>query len=169
MMKRLVRSAAIIGASVALLTGAARADAIIDWNLKTLELTRAAQTPGSAQARTLALVHVAMSDAVNSVRGRFTRYNATVAASPAASAEAAAASAARKVLNAIFLYHCVKAGLDMAIIHPSHVVPLGEIPAEERELAEDLIFYRRPDALQRYIEHFEGRVETLLAMTVPSL
>ena len=68
--------------------------------------------------------------------------------------------AARRVLNAIFLYHCVKAGLDMAIIHPSHVVPLGEIPAEERELAEDLIFYRRPDALQRYIEHFEGRTDT---------
>jgi 5-methyltetrahydrofolate--homocysteine methyltransferase len=68
--------------------------------------------------------------------------------------------AARRVLNAIFLYYCVKAGLDMAIIHPSHVVPLGEIPAEERELAEDLIFYRRPDALQRYIEHFEGRTDT---------
>jgi 5-methyltetrahydrofolate--homocysteine methyltransferase len=66
---------------------------------------------------------------------------------------------ARRVLNAVFLYHCVKAGLDMAIIHPSHVLPLGEIPAEERELAEDLIFYKRPDALQRYIEHFEGRTE----------
>ena len=47
----------------------------------------------------------------------------------------------------------------MAIIHPSHVVPLGEIPAEERELAEDLIFNRRPDALQRFIEHFEGRTD----------
>jgi 5-methyltetrahydrofolate--homocysteine methyltransferase len=68
--------------------------------------------------------------------------------------------AARKVLNAVFLYHCVQAGLDLAIVHPSHVVPLGEIPAEERELAEDLIFARRPDALQRYIERFEGRVES---------
>jgi 5-methyltetrahydrofolate--homocysteine methyltransferase len=74
--------------------------------------------------------------------------------------------AARRVLNAIFLYHCVKAGLDMAIIHPSHVVPLGEIPAEERELAEDLIFYRRPDALQRYIEHFEGRVDSDISNAV---
>jgi 5-methyltetrahydrofolate--homocysteine methyltransferase len=68
--------------------------------------------------------------------------------------------AARKVLNAVFLYHCVQAGLDLAIVHPSHVVPLGEIAAEERELAEDLVFNRRPDALQRYIEHFEGRTET---------
>ena len=55
--------------------------------------------------------------------------------------------AARAVLNAVFLYHCVKAGLDLAIVNPAHVVPFAEIPAEERELAEDLIFNRRPDAL----------------------
>jgi 5-methyltetrahydrofolate--homocysteine methyltransferase len=67
--------------------------------------------------------------------------------------------AARRVLNAVFLYHCVRAGLDLAIVHPSHVVPFAEIPAEERELAEDLVFARKPDALQHYIEHFEGRVE----------
>ncbi len=67
--------------------------------------------------------------------------------------------AARRVLNAVFLYHCVQAGLDLAIIHPSHVVPFTEIPAEERELAEDLIFARRPDALARYIAFFEGRTE----------
>ncbi|CAN5888522.1 methionine synthase [soil metagenome] len=64
---------------------------------------------------------------------------------------------ARRVLNAVFLYHAVEAGLDLAIIHPSHVLPFAEIPAEERELAEDLIFARRADALQRYIEFFEGR------------
>ena len=66
---------------------------------------------------------------------------------------------ARRVINAVFLYHAVKAGLDLAIIHPSHVVPFGEIPNDERELAEDLVFNRRPDALQRIIEHFEGRTE----------
>mgnify|MGYP003345432076 CR=1 FL=1 len=48
--------------------------------------------------------------------------------------------AARKVVNAVFLQHAMRAGLDLAIIHPSHVVPYAEIPAEERELAED---YRR--------------------------
>lgn len=67
--------------------------------------------------------------------------------------------AARRVVNAIFLYHAIKAGLDLAIVHPSHVIPLGEIPAEERELAEDLIFNRRPDALARIIEQYEGRTE----------
>ncbi len=64
---------------------------------------------------------------------------------------------ARPTLNSVMLYHCVQAGLDMAIVNPAHVTPYAEISAEERELAEDLIFNRRPDALQRYIEYFEGR------------
>jgi 5-methyltetrahydrofolate--homocysteine methyltransferase len=69
-------------------------------------------------------------------------------------------ASARPTLNSIMLYHCVKAGLDMAIVNPAHIKPYAEIPADEKELAEDLIFNRRPDALQRYIEYFEGRTET---------
>jgi len=67
--------------------------------------------------------------------------------------------AARKVINAVFLYHCIKAGLDLAIVHPSHVVPFAEIPENERKLAEDLIFNRTPDALQHVIEAWEGKTE----------
>ncbi len=66
---------------------------------------------------------------------------------------------ARPTLNSVMLYHCVRAGLDMAIVNPAHIKPYAEIPAEERELAEDLIFNRRPDALQRYIASFEGKTE----------
>lgn len=62
---------------------------------------------------------------------------------------------ARPVLNSVMLYHAVQAGLDMAIINPAHVTAYADIPTEARELAEDLIFNRRPDALQRYIEYFE--------------
>ena len=61
------------------------------------------------------------------------------------------------MLNSVFLHHCVKAGLDMAIVNPAHVQPYAEIPAEERALADDLVFNRRPDALQRFIEHFAAR------------
>ncbi len=64
---------------------------------------------------------------------------------------------ARPVLNSVFLYHCVKAGLDMAIVNPAHNTPYADISAGERELAEDLIFNRRADALQRYIEYFEAK------------
>ena len=56
---------------------------------------------------------------------------------------------ARPALNSIMLHHCVQAGLDMAIINPAHVTPYADIPAEEKELSEDLIFNRRADALDR--------------------
>ncbi len=62
---------------------------------------------------------------------------------------------ARAVLNSVFLYHAVQAGLDMAIVNPAQITPYAEVDDAERQLAEDLIFDRRPDALQRYIEHFE--------------
>ncbi|HFC08813.1 MAG TPA: methionine synthase [Chloroflexi bacterium] len=65
--------------------------------------------------------------------------------------------AARPVINSVFLYHAVQAGLDMAIVNPARITPYADIPEEERELAEDLIFNRRPDALQRVIEFYEGR------------
>jgi 5-methyltetrahydrofolate--homocysteine methyltransferase len=62
---------------------------------------------------------------------------------------------ARPVLNSIMLYHCVQAGMDMAIINPAHVTPYADIHTDEKEMAEDLLFNRRTDALQRYIEYYE--------------
>ena len=63
--------------------------------------------------------------------------------------------AARAVLNSVFLHHAIDAGLDAAIVNPTHVRPIYEISDVERELADDLIFDRRPDALERCIAHFE--------------
>jgi 5-methyltetrahydrofolate--homocysteine methyltransferase len=63
--------------------------------------------------------------------------------------------AARGVLNSVFLYHAVQAGLDMAIVNPAHITPYAEIPAEQRKLADDLIFNTDPDALPRFIQYFE--------------
>jgi 5-methyltetrahydrofolate--homocysteine methyltransferase len=62
---------------------------------------------------------------------------------------------ARPVLNSIMLYHAVQAGLDMAIVNPAHITPYAEILIEEREITEDLIFNRHPDALQHFIEYYE--------------
>src|SRR5919202_3095783 len=64
--------------------------------------------------------------------------------------------AARGVLNSVFLYHCVQAGLDLAIVNPVHLTPYAEIPSEQRALAEDLVFNRREDALPRFLAAFEG-------------
>ena len=64
-------------------------------------------------------------------------------------------SAARGALNSVFLYHAVKAGLDMAIVNPAHITPYSEIPDEQRQVAEDLIFNSDGDALPRFIQYFE--------------
>ena len=64
---------------------------------------------------------------------------------------------ARSVLNSVFLHHCVEAGLDLAMVNPNHITPYSEIPTEERELADDLVFDRREDALERFIAHFESK------------
>ena len=62
---------------------------------------------------------------------------------------------ARAVLNSVFLHHCVQAGLDAAIVNPAHVRPYFEIPDSERKLADDMVFNKSPDALQKFIEHFD--------------
>ena len=64
---------------------------------------------------------------------------------------------ARSALNSVFLHHCVEAGLDLAMVNPNHITPYAEIPDEERELADDLVFNRREDALERFIAHFESK------------
>ncbi|MGZ4214866.1 MAG: homocysteine S-methyltransferase family protein [Solirubrobacteraceae bacterium] len=64
---------------------------------------------------------------------------------------------ARSALNSVFLHHCVEAGLDLAMVNPNHITPYAEIPEAERELADDLVFNRREDALERFIAHFESK------------
>src|SRR5215204_4141895 len=66
---------------------------------------------------------------------------------------------ARSVLNSVFLHHCVEAGLDLAMVNPNHITPYAEIGEEERVLADDLVFNRSDDALERFIAHFESKGE----------
>ena len=66
---------------------------------------------------------------------------------------------ARAVLNSVFLHHCVQAGLDLAMVNPNHITPYAEIPDEERELTDDLVFNRSEDALEKFIAHFESQGE----------
>lgn len=68
------------------------------------------------------------------------------------------APAARRVLNSIFLHHAVEAGLDAAILNAGRVLPLAEIPGEQRRLAENLVFARAggADPLEAFLQSFEG-------------
>jgi hypothetical protein len=76
----------------------AHADVITDWNATTNGLV-ANDVGNNPRLRTLAIVHVAMSDAINTVQNRYVRVVATHPAAPGASAEAAAAAAAQHVLT----------------------------------------------------------------------
>ena len=59
----------------------------------------------------------------------------------------------RAVLNSVFLYHCVQAGLDMAIVNPAaRAAVRRDRRGRPRELAEDLIFDRDPQALATFID-----------------
>ena len=69
-------------------------------------------------------------------------------------------AAARHVLNSVYLDHAMKRGLTGAIVHASKIMPLHKIPAEEVEIAEDLIFDRRRDGydpLQAFMALFADR------------
>jgi 5-methyltetrahydrofolate--homocysteine methyltransferase len=76
------------------------------------------------------------------------------------------AKQAREVVNSVFLYYCVKAGLDMAILNPADIRPYAAIPNDERLLAEDLIFDKDPGALPRLIEYFAGKTPSTASTTV---
>ncbi len=67
------------------------------------------------------------------------------------------AKPAREVLNSVFLYHSVKAGLDLAILNPADIKPYSSIPEEERRLADNLVFNKEPDALAKFIQYFAGK------------
>jgi 5-methyltetrahydrofolate--homocysteine methyltransferase len=65
--------------------------------------------------------------------------------------------AGREVLNSVMLYHCVQAGLDMAIVNSEKLERYPSIPEEERRLAEDLIWWRGDDPIAAFAAHFRAR------------
>jgi 5-methyltetrahydrofolate--homocysteine methyltransferase len=65
--------------------------------------------------------------------------------------------AGREVLNSVMLYHCVQAGLDLAIVNSEKLERYPSIPEEERRLAEDLIWWRGGDPIAAFAAHFRSR------------
>lgn len=62
--------------------------------------------------------------------------------------------AGREVLNAVYLYHCTKAGLDYAIVNTEKLERYASIPEEERRLAERLIYETSDETLAEFVAHF---------------
>jgi 5-methyltetrahydrofolate--homocysteine methyltransferase len=58
----------------------------------------------------------------------------------------------REAMHSVFLYHAIQAGMDMGIVNAGQLTIYDDIPAELRELCEDVILNRRPDATDRLLE-----------------
>jgi 5-methyltetrahydrofolate--homocysteine methyltransferase len=65
--------------------------------------------------------------------------------------------AGREVLNSVFLYHCVKAGLDLAIVNSEKQMRYPSIPEEERRLCEDLLFNRGEDPIGAFALFYKSK------------
>ena len=71
-------------------------------------------------------------------------------------------NAVREAMHSAFLYHAIRAGLDMAIVNAGQLAVYEDIDKELLELVEDVLLNRRPDATERLIRFAErlGQKET---------
>src|SRR5467141_861754 len=121
--------------AAALLGASARADVVTDWNMTTNALV-AKDVGNNPKLRTLAMVHVAMSDAINTVQNRYTRVIATLPVAQGASAESAAATAARQILTQI--YPEQKAKIEEAYAASLKAIPHGPAKTEGIKLGREV-------------------------------
>jgi 5-methyltetrahydrofolate--homocysteine methyltransferase len=67
----------------------------------------------------------------------------------------------RESIHSVFLYHAIKAGMNMGIVNPAQLVIYDDIEPELKERVEDVILNRRPDGTDRLLEiadQFKGEV-----------
>lgn len=62
----------------------------------------------------------------------------------------------REAMNAVFLYHAIRAGLDMGIVNAGQLAVYEEIPKDLLEYVEDVLLNRRPDATERLVTFSES-------------
>jgi 5-methyltetrahydrofolate--homocysteine methyltransferase len=66
----------------------------------------------------------------------------------------------REAMHSVFLYHAIQAGMDMGIVNAGQLAVYDDLPAELRELAEDVVLNRRADSTDRLLEaaeRFKGK------------
>ncbi|WP_124642290.1 methionine synthase [Amniculibacterium aquaticum] len=64
-------------------------------------------------------------------------------------------NAVREAMHSVFLYHAIKAGMNMGIVNPTMLEVYDEIPKELLELVEDVMLDRRDDATERLLDYSE--------------
>src|SRR5688572_29860048 len=95
-----MKLALVIGGLLA--STVACADVITDWDEKAVAAGYTARQGPPPHSRVVAMVHLAMFEAVNSIDGRYRPYRARLAVEPGTSREAAAAAAAHYVLARVY-------------------------------------------------------------------
>ena len=132
---------------VALFGSPARTDVIMDWNAKADAIAAEKQITPSPHARALAILHVAMFEAVNAIERRYDPYKLNLTADRSTSKEAAAASAGYHVLVA--LYPDQKTDLDATFVAMLAGIVEGESKTKGVDLgkkaAADIIALRADD------------------------
>jgi 5-methyltetrahydrofolate--homocysteine methyltransferase len=62
----------------------------------------------------------------------------------------------REAIHSVFLYHAIRAGMDMGIVNAGALMIYDDVPAELRERVEDVVLNRRTDATERLLEIAES-------------
>jgi len=109
--------------SLLLITAAARADAVLDWNTIAVDTAVANKQNPFAQARYAAIVQLAVFEAVNAITQEYQPYLGTITALPDASPDAAAIEAAYKVLSTYF-----SDPASLAVLSAARTQSLSSIP-----------------------------------------
>ena len=143
---------------VALFGSPARTDVIMDWNAKADAIAAEKQITPSPHGRALAILHVAMFEAVNAIERRYNPYKLNFTADRSTSKEAAAASAGYHVLVA--LYPDQKTDLDATFVAMLAGIVEGESKTKGVDLgkkaAADILALRADDgadAAESYRPH----------------
>ena len=114
--------------ALALTASQVRADTVTDWNQTSIDILKAANVAGNPWSRTMAMVQVAIADAVNTIQDRYARYAVAIPMAPNASADAAVAAAARSIL--IQVYPAQKAKVEEAYAASLKQIPDGPAKTE---------------------------------------
>jgi len=70
-------------------------------------------------------------------------------------------NAVREAMHSVFLYHAIKAGMNIGIVNPAMLTIYDDIPADLLERVEDVILNRRDDATERLLSFAENVVSTV--------
>jgi hypothetical protein len=149
----------------------AQADVVTDWNQTAINAVVASGAGGAVQARSMAIVHAAIYDAVNAIDRRHTVYAVDVKAPPGASLEAAAATAAYGVLSK--LYWLQTAAFDVALEASLAAMPDGQSKTDGmavgKAVAEKIVVLRGQDGSNANVAYTPGTGPGVYQLTPPAL